>query len=1078
MKTPHRLSALGGVSAAISLALLSILLANQGDITWQGVGIGGGGAWMGVTVSPLDSNQVLMGTDTGGIYRSGDGGLTWSNANTGAAADPAADAGWYPVESFAYDPNNSGTVYAGARHGVLKSTDGGQTWSKVVALKSLAVVAVDSCSNVIAASGSIFGAGSILAPSASGGLGCVYRSTNGGASWMGVSFVNDNQDCTSDVNSNPDHPNVTSIQIDPTNCQTLLLATNQGLYRSTNGGGVWTHVSTTGLPHSNLGQLAYDRTTGTLYAALVTQTDLPAGPEGYISPDSWEGGVYKSTNQGTTWGTDWTPVNGMDDASILPNGSFESGTGPAGQWGYIGNSAYVTKVSIPSQDPDDQYAIQVATPDYNQSFVGVISDYFPVTGGTRLTVSGKAKVINATLKPGISDASTFFGRILYFDSGGNAVPDDWCPGSVSWNNVWDASETQTGWRRYQSIVLVPEGATQAQMSLYTNDMAGTVLIDDIEVSPTRSLPSLQSFYGYTSSSYRALVADPTVGGTLWVGTDSANYGGVDGVFKSVDGGGHWTYETRHFHNDNVLDKRAAYEPNPSLGVNDPACQGGYPYLPVYGIGIGNGTTGHDSLFMTNSFFAYRKPSGTSQWEETTHDHFANDPYPNQRTLWTARGVTNNLATRDVLMSNGKVFLGDSDNLLQVTDDAGASFRQEGIDRYVFLWARDLGVSGGTVTSIIPDLSTGVYVAVAGDGGGVLHGTLSASSPQVWQWSKEGLSGYPSQAGNVHLARLNGTLYAAIGGQGVFRDDGNWVQMPDPTGVLPSPFFPDSVAVDATNGLLFVGTGDTYNNGDPEGIEAGVFMWSTATSAWCRITPTAAGNEPYGQPVTSLRVGPAGELYIGTVRGGQPTAGATGGVYKGTGSGCSSSWTWTKLLAQSRISSVVLSPINSSILYANSAQDNSSDVQNPNAGIYKSVNGGSSWSHLDLNGLMSLKDSVLDYESDGGASLTFYAATSGAGLYRATIQTPTTPANLTATAVPGRKINLAWQDTSNAEVGWIVEQRKGPNGVWTEVYHQDGPNKTSFTATGLLSGIYYYRVRAYDEAGNSAYSNLASATTIN
>jgi hypothetical protein len=41
----------------------------------------------------------------------------------------------------------------------------------------------------------------------------------------------------------------------------------------------------------------------------------------------------------------------------------------------------------------------------------------------------------------------------------------------------------------------------------------------------------------------------------------------------------------------------------------------------------------------------------------------------------------------------------------------------------------------------------------------------------------------------------------------------------------------------------------------------------------------------------------------------------------------------------------------------------------------------------------------------------------------------------------------------------------------------GPNVTTYANTGLSANIAYrYRVRAYNAGGNSAYSNIASATT--
>lgn len=90
--------------------------------------------------------------------------------------------------------------------------------------------------------------------------------------------------------------------------------------------------------------------------------------------------------------------------------------------------------------------------------------------------------------------------------------------------------------------------------------------------------------------------------------------------------------------------------------------------------------------------------------------------------------------------------------------------------------------------------------------------------------------------------------------------------------------------------------------------------------------------------------------------------------------------------------------------------------------------------------------------------------------------PATPSNLTATAVSGTRINLAWTDNSNNELGFRIE--RSLNGTTFAEIATVGPNATSYPNTGLKKNtLYYYRVRAYNADGNSAYSNLASARTF-
>lgn len=91
--------------------------------------------------------------------------------------------------------------------------------------------------------------------------------------------------------------------------------------------------------------------------------------------------------------------------------------------------------------------------------------------------------------------------------------------------------------------------------------------------------------------------------------------------------------------------------------------------------------------------------------------------------------------------------------------------------------------------------------------------------------------------------------------------------------------------------------------------------------------------------------------------------------------------------------------------------------------------------------------------------------------------PAAPSGLTATASGSTAINIAWTDNSTDETGFKVERKTGSTGTWGEIASAVAANTTSYSSTGLSAGTtYYYRVRAYNAAGTSSYSNEASATT--
>jgi hypothetical protein len=89
--------------------------------------------------------------------------------------------------------------------------------------------------------------------------------------------------------------------------------------------------------------------------------------------------------------------------------------------------------------------------------------------------------------------------------------------------------------------------------------------------------------------------------------------------------------------------------------------------------------------------------------------------------------------------------------------------------------------------------------------------------------------------------------------------------------------------------------------------------------------------------------------------------------------------------------------------------------------------------------------------------------------------PAAPANLAATPVSKSQINLVWADLANNETGFKIE--RSTDGTTFIQVGTVGANVTSFASTGLQGNKnYYYRVRASNSYGDSAYSNTASART--
>ncbi|HJX68779.1 MAG TPA: fibronectin type III domain-containing protein [Dehalococcoidia bacterium] len=87
-----------------------------------------------------------------------------------------------------------------------------------------------------------------------------------------------------------------------------------------------------------------------------------------------------------------------------------------------------------------------------------------------------------------------------------------------------------------------------------------------------------------------------------------------------------------------------------------------------------------------------------------------------------------------------------------------------------------------------------------------------------------------------------------------------------------------------------------------------------------------------------------------------------------------------------------------------------------------------------------------------------------------------PSDLIASPVSSSQIDLTWQDNSGDETGFKIDRRTS-SGSYSEIATVDA-GVTSYSNSGLSTGAtYYYRVRAYNSAGNSDYSNEASATIL-
>ncbi len=241
---------------------------------------------------PTNEDVLLLGS-LGGIYKSTNRGKTWEEKRKGLPS-PRNYEHTVQITEFAYDPVNHDIIYAASGSprsrtkfgGVLKSVDGGESWSfcaetnqlpKNVSVEDITVHPKDS--NRILISTSTHG---------------VFLSTDGGKKWKSVNTgllaLNAQK-----LAQSPSHPNIVYVTMKHV---PGTKPWSGGVYRSDDGGETWTHKSK-GIP-VKLGR------TGEYHLAATWCKGVFVHPKNpnlvYAGGIGWSNaGVYKSADGGENW---------------------------------------------------------------------------------------------------------------------------------------------------------------------------------------------------------------------------------------------------------------------------------------------------------------------------------------------------------------------------------------------------------------------------------------------------------------------------------------------------------------------------------------------------------------------------------------------------------------------------------------------------------------------------------------------------------------------------------------------------------------------------------------------------------
>ncbi len=261
------------------------------------IGPGGGGFIDALLASRHNRNRFYAGCDVGGFYRSDDAGRTWKILNDGFSNGMC--------HSIAEHPKNPEILVAGSDGGVYVSRDGGLHWTNPTNgfpvarnfgyARPIIEVVFDESNpdHVWAASGCP--RGRTGESHKAGRMGRIFESFDAGATWK---QINDESKVVTKKGME-----IRSISPNMKNPKDLLVATNEGLFRSLDGGRHWSAIGS-GLPDCEGLQLECisrcDAVPEVIY--LTARADKGKVPR--------KCGVWKSVDGGATWTETAMPKDG------------------------------------------------------------------------------------------------------------------------------------------------------------------------------------------------------------------------------------------------------------------------------------------------------------------------------------------------------------------------------------------------------------------------------------------------------------------------------------------------------------------------------------------------------------------------------------------------------------------------------------------------------------------------------------------------------------------------------------------------------------------------------------------------
>lgn len=470
---------------------LGVLKSTDGGLTWNTTGLN----WavtQGRTVRRLlidpTNTQIIHAATSNGIYRSTDGGTTFTQVSTAAARD------------MEFKPGDPTVIYASTSATVYRSTNSGQSYVSIYSVSGsgrLALAVTPANSNYLYV---------LSANSSSSAFQGLYRSTDGGATFSQRSstpnilgYANDGSDASGqgwyDL----------CIAASPTNAEEIVIG-GINIWRSTNGGTSWNiiaHWTGSGAPyvHADVHDVIY-----------LNGTTIYSGNDG---------GVFRTQNSGASWsdlssglhiGQSYRIGQSANNSTWLLTGRQDNGTDRLNgtTWSRViggdGMECFVDRTNN-----NIMYG-ELYNGDFRRSTNG---------GGSWSTIqsglSGSAAWVTPWQQDPVSAATLWAGYSQVFKS-------------TNQGNSWTQMGTVSGTGTFRAIKVAPSN-NQVIYASRTTSIFKSIDGGGTWTAITSGLP-------VSSASITYIEVNPTDPNHVWV--TFSGYSSANKVFVSTNGGSTWT----------------------------------------------------------------------------------------------------------------------------------------------------------------------------------------------------------------------------------------------------------------------------------------------------------------------------------------------------------------------------------------------------------------------------------------------------------------------------------------------------------------------------------------------------------